>query len=231
MNRKISGLFLLMMALFSAFSAFSQDCGFYPVRKGSVCAYQSLDGKGKITGSSRVTLLDVKQAGNTVVYNVRAEFRDDKEKALPVREYAMKCENGQFSVDMQSMVDPKSLEGFKDMQLSFTGNDISYPSALSAGQVLPDASITIAAASGGMSLMKMTVSITNRKVVGTESVTVPAGTFECFRITYDMETKFGFKMQNSATEWLNKGAGLVKTETLDKKGKLLGSRILTELSN
>ena len=78
--------------------------------------------------------------------------------------------------------------------------------------------------------MRLTINITNRKVVGVESVTVPAGTFECFKITYDMETKLGFKASSSAVQWLNKGAGSVKTESYDKKGKLLGTTVLNEFN-
>jgi hypothetical protein len=76
----------------------------------------------------------------------------------------------------------------------------------------------------------MTINITNRKVVGIESVTVPAGTYNCYKITYDIETKLGIKVSSSAIQWMNKGAGSVKTETYDKKGKLLGSTVLKEFN-
>lgn len=97
------------------------------------------------------------------------------------------------------MIDPKSMESFKDMEVSFSGSDMTFPSSLSVGQVLEDASITMAASSGGMTLMKMTINITNRKVVSSESVTVPAGTFDCYKITYDLETKMGINYINSCT--------------------------------
>jgi len=223
-------LCLMLVAMVTGFVSYSQDCGYYPVKKGAIMGYQSLDAKGKVTGTTRVTMLDVKQTGDAYLYQVKAEAWDDKDKPQPTREYGMKCENGQFSVDMQSLIDPKSLEGFKDMEINFTGTDISYPSSLSAGQVLPDANVTIGAASGGIALMKMTINITNRIAVGPETVTVPAGTFDCYKITYDVETKFGIKVSAKATEWLNKGAGTVKTETYDKKGKLMGSTVLKELN-
>ncbi len=223
-------LCLMLVAILAGFVSYSQDCGYYPVKKGTFMRYQSLDAKGKVTGTSRVTMLDVMQTGDASLFQVKAEAWDEKDKPQPSREYTMKCEKGQFTVDMQSLVDPKSLEGFKDMEISFTGTDISYPSTLSAGQVLPDANVTIGPASGGMALLKMTINITNRVIVGPESVTVPAGTFDCFKITYDVDTKFGIKVSTKATEWLNKGAGTVKTETYDKKGKLMGSRVLTELN-
>jgi len=215
---------------FTGVVSFAQECGYYPIRTGAVLGYQSLDEKGKLLSTSRTTMLNVEQSGATAVYNVKAEFWDDKNKPQQTREYTMKCVNGEFSVDMQSMIDPKSFEGFKDMELSFTGNDMTFPSLLSAGQSLPDANITVAASTGGITIMRLTINVTNRKVVGLESVTVPAGTFECFKITYDIETKLGIKVVSSAVQWLNRGAGSVKTETYDKKGKLVGSTLLKEFN-
>ncbi|MBK7029414.1 MAG: hypothetical protein IPH45_09445 [Bacteroidales bacterium] len=220
--------FNLLLILFSAIITNAQDCGYYPVKSGAIMSYQSLDEKGKITGTSRITMLDVIQTGVSAVYNVKSEYWDDKNKPQPSREYSMKCDNGVFSIDMKSMIDPKSMESFKDMEVSFSGSDMTFPSSLSVGQVLEDASITMAASSGGMTLMKMTINITNRKVVSSESVTVPAGTFDCYKITYDFETKMGIKITSTAVQWMNKGAGSVKSETYDKKGKLLGSTVLSE---
>ncbi|MBK7212061.1 MAG: hypothetical protein IPH88_01930 [Bacteroidales bacterium] len=217
----------LMFFLIST-TVFSQDCGYYPVKKGAIMGYQSLDGKGKLTGTSRITITDVQQSPSSAVYNVKSEYWDDKNKPQQSRDYTMKCNSGEFSIDMQSLIDPKSMEGFKDMEVTFSGTDMVFPSSLSVGQVLPDANITMAAATGGMVIMKMTIMITNRKVESIETITVPAGTFECYKITYDLETKMGLKIITTAVQWMNKGAGAVKSESYDKKGKLLGSTVLNE---
>jgi hypothetical protein len=230
MKRKVFPFLVMMVIILAGMSSYAQQCGYYPVKKGAVLGYQSLDEKGKLLNSSRITMLDMEQTGAASVYKVKAEYWDDKNKPQPSREYSMKCINGEFSIDMQSMIDPKSFEGFKDMELTFTGNDITYPASMSPGLTLPDASMTMAASSGGMTLMKMTINVTNRKVVGIESVTVPAGTFECFKITYDLETKLGFKINTSAVQWMNRGAGSVKTESYDKNKKLVGSTVLKEFT-
>ena len=161
-------------------------------------------------------------------YKLQMEVTDSKNNKS-THEYTMRCEGGNFYVDMRNFVDQKSMESFKDMEVKVDSKDMMYPAGLAAGQTLPDASITISAGSGGVSLMNLVVNITNRKVAGTESVTVPAGTFECYKITYDVETKLMFKISTTVTEYVNMGAGNVKTETYDKKGKLMGSSVLTEL--
>jgi len=226
-NSKLLFVIILLFVLTGIVSA--QDCGIYNLSKGMVFGYQNQDAKGKVTGTKRITCLDVSKAGAATIYKVKSEFTDSKNNKQPDHEYVMRCENGEFTVDMQNFVDPKSMEGFKDMQVNVESQDMVYPANLKAGQILPDASITISAASGGIGLMNLFINITNRQVIGNESVTVPAGTFDCLKITYDVETKMMIKFNTSVTEYVNMGAGNVKTETYDKKGKLVGTTILTEL--
>jgi hypothetical protein len=220
----------ILLVFSIGFSSQAQDCSYYPVKKGAVLGYKTIDDKGKVTSTSRTTILDIFHEEGAAVYKVKSEFWDNKNKEQPLREYSMKCKDGVFSIDMQSMLDPKSLEGFKDMEVTFTGTDIVFPNDLVVNQTLPDANVTIGAASGGFSLMKMTINITNRKVEGVESVTVPAGTFACFKITYDIETKMGIKIASKAVLWMNKGVGSVKSETYDQKGKLQASTVLNEVN-
>ena len=221
----LSSIIAFMLPVF----VIAQDCGYYSLTKGTKFSYQNLDAKGKVTSSSRSTCTDVVQIPAGSEYKVQVEVTDAKNNKSN-HEYAMRCESGNFYVDMQNFVDPKSMESFKDMEIKVDSKDMMYPTGLAAGQTLPDASITISAGSGGVNLMNMVVNITNRKVAGNESVTVPAGTFDCFKITYDVETKFMFKISSTVTEYVSYGVGNVKTETYDKKGKLMGTSLLTEIS-
>ncbi len=224
---KIFFVFTLAFILSGISSA--QDCGYYNMSEGMVLRYQNLDAKGKLTGSTRTTCLNVTTVGAATMFKVKSDFTDAKNENASSHEYTMRCEDGKFYLDMQSFIDPKSMEGFKDMEISVDGNDMMYPSGLSAGQTLPDANIKISAGSGGVNIMNMLVTVTNRQVVGTESVTVPAGTFDCYKITYNIETKLMFKVNSTVAEYISMGVGNVKTETFDKKGKLMGSTVLTEL--
>jgi len=207
----------------------AQECSYSSISKDMVLGYQNMDAKGKVTSTVRTTFLGVDQVGAATVYKVKSEYADEKNKNPSSREYEMRCEGGMFYVDMQSLVDPKSMEAFKGMEISVDSKDLIYPSGLSASQSLPDANITISAATGGVNLLNLIINITNRKVVGIESVTVPAGTFECYKITYDVETKMMFKVYATVSEYFNMGVGNVKTETFDKKGKLSGTTQLVEL--
>jgi hypothetical protein len=207
----------------------AQDCGLYTMSKGMMFGYQNLDAKGKVTGTMKTSCVDVNKVGAAIIYKVKSEYADSKNSNQSTHEYEMRCEDGKFYIDMQNFVDPKSMENFKDMEVTVNSKDMIYPAGLSAGQSLPDASITISAASGGISLLNLLVNITNRQVIGTESVTVPAGIYQCYKITYDVETKMMIKINTTVTEYINMGVGNVKSETFDKKGKLLGTTVLTEL--
>lgn len=221
-------LFSIILLLALPVLVQAQDCGYYALAKGTTFAYQNLDAKGKLTGSVRTTCQDATRTETGTSYSIKSEYTDDKGNTT-TREYNMRCENGNFYIDMQQIVDPKSMESFKNMEVTVNSNDLMYPSQLTAGQVLPDASISISAGSGGIRLMNLLVNVTNRKVESQQSVTVPAGTFDCYKITYDVETKLMFKIYTTVTEYVNMGVGNVKTETYDKKGKLLGTTQLTEV--
>jgi hypothetical protein len=226
-NTKI--LCVIIFAITQSVIAKAQDCSFYSLSEGMVTAYQNLDAKGKLASTNRSTCLSVSNVGTSKVYRMKSEFADAKNNNQSTKEYGMKCEGGEFFVDMQSLVDPKSMEAFKGMEISIDSKDLIYPSGLAAGQVLPDANITISAGTGGVSILNLIIKVTNRQVVGPESVTVPAGTFECFKITYDVETKMMFKVNATVAEYVNMGVGMVKTETFDKKGNIAGTTLLVEL--
>lgn len=221
--------FVILLAFAMTGLVKGQDCSFYSLSEGMVTAYQNLDAKGKVTGTTRSTCLNVSKVGAATIFKMKSEYADAKNSNQSSREYEMKCEDGTFYVDMQNFIDPKSMEAFKDMEINANSKDMIYPAVLSAGQSLPDASITVSAATGGVSLLNLVINITNRKVVGTESVTVPAGTFGCYKITYDVETKMMFKVNATVAEYVNLGVGNVKTETFDKKGKIAGTTLLVEL--
>jgi hypothetical protein len=226
-NTNIAFTIILLFTL-STFS-FAQDCSYYSMSEGMKLGYQNLDAKGKLTSSRSMTCLGVQNTGGAVIYTIKSDYVDAKNSNPSSSEYEMRCEDGKFYVNMQNLLDPKSMESFKGMEVSVDSKDMIYPSGLSAGQTLPDASITVSAGSGGMNIMNMVVTITNRQVVGSESVTVPAGTFDCYKITYDVETKLMFKLNTTVVEYVNMGVGSVKTETYDKKGKIMGTTVLSEL--
>jgi hypothetical protein len=122
------------------------------------------------------------------------------------------------------------MQQFEDMEMEVTGTDVELPNDLSVGQNLPDANVDVKMSMGGIN-MNMNVETINRKVEKKESVTTPAGSFDCY-VIYS-ETKSKMMLANNTFPnrlWLAEGVGMVKQETYNKNGKLMGSMVLTLFS-
>lgn len=66
----------------------------------------------------------------------------------------------------------------------------------------------------------MVMNLWEAQYCGYESVTVPAGTYDCIKISYVQNVKMGTNKQKSyITAWYAEGIGLVKSVSADKKGK------------
>jgi hypothetical protein len=131
---------------------------------------------------------------------------------------------------MTHMLNPAVTNVSAEMEVTVSGGGLELPSTLREGQALPDASMTMDIGSGGMKIMSMTMTMTNRKVGVRESLTTKAGTFDCYQLTYDFEIQTIFKKSFSVKEWFAKDIGMVRSETYDSKGKLEGYIELTYFS-
>jgi len=81
--------------------------------------------------------------------------------------------------------------------------------------------------------MDMATHIKNREVIGKETITTPAGIFDCYVISYniDLNTNMGMSQSNSAKQWIAEGVGMVKQEDYNKKGEITSSSLLTSFNN
>ena len=64
--------------------------------------------------------------------------------------------------------------------------------------------------------------LSHRKVVGKESITTPAGTFDCIKLSYEVQTQILSSVSGSAIEWYAADVGIVKTVSYNKTGKMIG---------
>lgn len=218
--------------LLSSVLLIAQDCeSYYPVTEGTVIEMKSYNEKDKLTGSVVQKILKKEGGGDAIKLTVNTQAFDDDGKSLNEGEIVIRCEKGIFYMDMRNFLDPKQFAGFEgsDMELEINASDMEYPSGLSVGQALKDANISVKVKTGGMTMMNMNILIFNRKVEAEEDITTPAGTFTCYKISSEMETNVMFKVISKSIEWIALDAGVVRSETYDKKGKLQGYNLLTKL--
>jgi hypothetical protein len=212
------------------FQSFSQDCVFYcPIKEGTKTEVKHYNAKDKIESTDKQTILSKTTIGNNVAITVKSESYDDKDKLVGSRDLKFECKNGVFFFDMKNLIDPATMSAYKDMEVKLTATNLDMPSALTVGKTLANGNVQMAVSSQGMNIMTMTVNITNRKVDANEKITTPAGTFDCFKISYDVETKMMFKVQTKAIDWVAKEVGVVRSENYDSKGKLVGYNVLTSI--
>lgn len=95
------------------------------------------------------------------------------------------------------------------------------PSDMKPGDVLPD--ITGSASAGPL---KITVSVTDRKVLREETLKTPAGTFECVVVQEHKVEKGVRNRVTTARTWYARGVGMVRHDTYDKNMKLDTSEVL-----
>lgn len=220
-------LILSFVAISSClFVAHSQDCTYYfPVKQGTSLEMKTYDAKDKVTGTVKQVVIG--KTGNSVKFN--SEFLDKDGKSVSKGDYEVKCENGEFVVDMSSYTRNIDLSSYKDMDLKIETDNMSVPSNPQPGQQLKDGAVRMKISNSTMTIMNMSVKISNRKVVGFEDVTTPAGTFKCLKISYDVESKMVFTVRGKGIEWISQKAGLVKSESYSEKGKLQSHTLLTSI--
>jgi hypothetical protein len=223
-------IFILLAAFFllSNSNLFSQECVFYsPVEKGTVLIHSNYDKKDKLTGTSTQTVIDnyVEEGVQTV--KIRNEYKGVEMDSAFITELEMKCKDGRYYVDMESFIGESTLTPYSDMETTFEVENMTIPAELKVGEILDNGRVTVIISNNGMKIMTISVNITNRKVEAKEEITTQAGTFECYKISYDISTKMLITIKASMVEWYAKNVGVVKSESYNKKGKLTGYTVLT----
>ena len=117
------------------------------------------------------------------------------------------------------------IEKTKSQYLNISGDTRGIPRYPKVGK-LPDYEFHFK-----MSIMSMRVSGTERRIVGTETIQTPAGSFDCFILEETITTKITIvKDVERVKSWYAYGIGLVKEITYDKNGNLISTMILNEIN-
>ena len=221
---------ITVLILFTSLTTLAQDCStFYPFTEGTVSTVTSYDKKGKVIGSQEVTITEVAAINGHTTAKAKAILKDNTNEVLTETEFGVTCKDDGVEIDISSILSPGLFEQFKGMETEISGTNVILPNNLAEGDVLPDADMLMKIDMSGIT-MNMTVTMTDRKVISQESLTTPAGTFDCYVIEYTSKVKMGIAKTGKSRQWIAKGVGLVKHEDYTKKGKLTGSSLLTAFS-
>lgn len=216
---------------------------FFPSRVGTVLKYEDRDASGKVLTFSTDSLAGFTgdfSKGEALVMTTQ-EVKGDTVR-ISAKEH-MIFDRGEVIVDMARMMQEtlketvrKSIaasgaseEDLKELDevmgdMSVEGECRGIPSDLAAGMQLPDYSFEVK-----IMFVNTKVSCKDRKVLGTERLTTPAGTFDCFIVEENVNVKSMLMSEKSTVKtWYARGIGSVRQETWNKK-KLQGVSELVEL--
>ncbi|WKZ59909.1 MAG: hypothetical protein QY309_00185 [Cyclobacteriaceae bacterium] len=220
---------ILLFALFCTSFAFAQCNSFYVIDEGTAWTYENYNPKGKPSGKNeqKVTAFDKTATGYKAT--VASTLWNEKGKKVTEGELELICDNGTFIMDMRKFIPEEQQKAFSSYEMKIESENLELPSKLSVGQTLKNGSVTLSAV-GSPVPMKITVNITDRKVEAKESITTPAGTFDCYKISSKSNTQMqmgiNMSLNFSGTEWIAEKVGMVKSESYDKNGKLAGYTLL-----
>lgn len=178
--------------------------------------------KGKESGKMTYLITNGQKTGNSVSATINSEFIDTKGKTITKGTNNVKCENGVMQMNMKVFIPPAQLEQMKSGTATASDVYLEYPATMNIGDQLKDGEFNMDYESASGLKSSIDVSITERKVEGKESVTTPAGTWECFKISAKNRITsriagIGIPIKMDVIEWFAPGFGVVKTES--KTGK------------
>ncbi|NOU62172.1 TapB family protein [Marinifilum caeruleilacunae] len=224
--------YLILILLFTNEYSIAQECTIYiPNTVGTELHYEMTNQKGKVLGAYTQKLLSIKNKGDETIYSLLQTTMDGKsdDKILMQDTITFRCKGNEFYIDMDQYMNDKQMEAFQNMEVKVVTDDLNYPANLSPGQKLKDGSITVSI-EGGMMNMSFTTNISNRKVEARENMDTPAGSFKCYKLSEDIQSKTGFvnvTMHN--VMWISKDIGTIRSESYNKKGKLTGITQLVKI--
>lgn len=221
---------LLFMALQIAHG--QNTCSkYYPLDEGASFQYTMYGKKGKVEGKTNYKITEVSNVSGQTTATMQMKLMDKKGEEVYSSNYNITCTGTGIKIDFKSLIPSQMMQQYEDMgvEMDITGTDLDLPNNLSVGQELPDANMNI---SMDMGAMKMNIKMDriNRKVEKKESISTPAGTFECYLITETNKSKtMGAGQEMETKMWLAEGVGMIKQESYRKNGNLMSSSVLTQL--
>jgi len=208
---------------------FAQDCFVLLPGVGTSLETSHYNDKKDLESISTLTILNKSKTESGEKLDVKIESKAVKSDSIFKSEFSYLCKDGKLYVDMTSYLS-KSLSSYQNMQIVVDAENLELPTKPKAGDILPGGTALATITNNGIPIMKVGITITNRKVEAIETLTTPAGNFKCFKISQETETKFGFvKVKGASTEWYSDGFGVVRSETYNKKGTLISYSELSKV--
>lgn len=211
-------------------------------KEGAMMEFETKDGKGKSIDKSRMDVVSVSNHNGVTVAKILASG-DEIDQSI---EMDFKCAGDKMYMDFGSLMkqameqagqsganEAEIKRAMDNTTIDFNDGFMSFPKKMSPGQSLDDVTVSMTTSPTPQTSMEMTTTLTDRKVVSKEKVTVASGVFDCLKISGVRETSIKVMGMNRnmkpETEymWFAPGIGIIKQENYNAKGKLGSSMELS----
>ena len=218
---------ILLILVLITFTGVSAQNIFFATKQGMILEYANLNNKGKVDTYTRLTIQDVEGTGNNLTINYLSSVLDKNRKPSKTIDipYSVSIVNGTVELDMKMYAAPETASF-----LTMEGDNIRIPSTLSPGDKLEDVNFILTV--NMVIRIRTEIAITDHECLSIEEITVPAGTFNCYKVTQTSAATVLRKTVTTKTiTWYAPGIGSVKSENYNEKGQLQNSTVLESVEN
>jgi hypothetical protein len=222
-------ILILTICICSVQVALGQCNTFFPLQTDKKLQYEYYDKKDKPTLRSNQWFKSVSGSGNSMKGIMVQELVDvKKDEVLTTSESEWICDNGtlHFAINSMSFGPDQQAAMGPTATMDVTGDKMDLPSDLKVGQTFKDLNYQMKMTVSGIPMMNRTYEVKDRKVEAEESVTTPAGTFPCYKLSYNTTSK-GSTLKTII--WYAKNTGMVKMESYNEKGTMVAKQLLTKI--
>jgi hypothetical protein len=220
--------------LFLVYQSHAQTCLGLTFKSGMTYELLSYSAKDKPNGRMLYTVKEARREGANTVLEMEFQMTDEKGKQQ-INPSLVKyiCTGTEMIADLSGMMNTNA-GSLKNSEMRVKTNQLSYPVKLISNAKLADGLMESELYTDGQKMMDMTISMANRQVGNQESITVPAGTYNAWKISSDSEMKnrvmgIGlptFRMQTISYR-TNDVPFDIRTE-IYRNGKLMGYTVLSK---
>jgi hypothetical protein len=177
----------------------AQDCSQYVyMQKNKTIEMTAFNDKGDVTFKSVTKVADVSTENGVTTANVVTDAYDKNGKFINSSNVTYKCNGGVMMMDM-SLNTQQSQQNVK-MDIKIISKDyMEFPAGIQVGDHLKDATTQMESTMNNGTTVVTTIKITDRMVEGKETITTPAGSWECFKITSKTTSSTVFKGASADT--------------------------------
>ncbi|RYY17901.1 MAG: hypothetical protein EOO04_24820 [Chitinophagaceae bacterium] len=215
---------------------YSQICNTYYFMKANSTVEQShFDDKGKLSLKTEYKVGEISNVDHGSEAAVMQKVYDKKGKIISEGTANIRCDGDNLFIDMKLSMPVGPVAPGGNVEATSKKVYLPYPKNMKAGDKLEDAQFSMSLDQGSI-VQSVQMFVRNRQAEAEEKITTPAGTWNCVKISFEMEmvsrtAGIPIRVRMKGTEWYAPGFGVVKTESFTKNGKLAGTSEITSIKS